>query len=325
MAAVTTTVMTQLEVAKRTKDNNVIAIAEVLDEMNEVLGRAPMVEANLVHSHRLNKRGHRPAAGLRGPNGNMNQALSRVDPVVESMSVFDEVIEIDELNLKGIDNAEALKETEVYDRVEAVSEGFHEQLVYGNPGDDPLEQNGIETRFYVSTQANVAKKSGTGNDLCSLIIIAWGLNKVHLIYPKGMPSGIYTKNWGDNLVTDSSGKRVMWQYQVMIEFGLAIHDDRAVQRIANIESTGTSNNLIASNGMHDLVYAKNRLPKTGKGENAVMYVNRDLKSQFDIFALDKDNAYFTVQTLENYDTITRFQGIRIDMLEQLLSTESAIS
>lgn len=324
MATTTQTVMTQLEVAKRTKDNNVIAIAEVLDEMNEILGMAPMVEANLIHSHRFNKRGELPTISLRGPNQASTSSLSRVDPATESMSVFDDFIYIDELNLAGLGNPQALKETEIYAHVEAMSQAFHEQIVYGNPGDSPLEQNGWATRYYVTSQSNVRGLSGTGSDVTSLWLIEWGLRAVHLIYPMGQPSGIFQKNWGELPVGDeTNGTKVMWLYQLMLEFGQAVQDDDAVQRLANIESSGTSNNLLASNAMLNLVAAKNDLPKMGR--NAVMYVNRDLKTQFDWYAMNHSNVNFTIETLANYDTITRFQGIPIRMVEQILSTETAIS
>ena len=330
MATNTLSQMTQLDVAKRTKDNNVIAIAEQFNEKNEILGSAPMVEANLVHSHMLQRRSGLPTISLRGPNQGTTPVRSEVKQVTESMSLFDDIIPIDEVLLKGISNPDAMRQSEIVAHVEAISQAFHEQIFYGNPGDNPLELSGLATRFKLTTatdekgDSNVRKKSGTGNDLTSLWFVEWGPDKIHLIYPKGNPAGIYQEDHGREMMGDATnGYYYAKVYQLMLEFGLAIHREDAVQRIANIESTGTSNNLIASNGMFDLIDAKNALPNYGKG--AVIYCNVDLKTQFDKWALDKDNMYFTLETLQNYDTVTRFMGVPIRIVEQISSTESAIS
>ena len=62
-----------------------------------------------------------------------------------------------------------------------------------------------------------------------------------------------------------------------------------------------------------------------QGGQTRLYVNRDLKSQLDIAAQDKSNVYLTIETFQNYEQVVRFYGMRVEMLEQIVSTETALS
>jgi hypothetical protein len=161
-------------------------------------------------------------------------------------------------------------------------------------------------------------------------MIEWDRESAYLFFPKGSQAGIKTRDLGENTLYDGASNPFRgYEYQVQLKMGLAVADDRAVQRLANIESAGlggggSANNLTEAGVINLLVKAKNQLPKMGT-RNTVLYVNRTTKTQMDVWALDKSNAYFTMESLQNGSMQTRFQGIPVRVIEQIGIEESAVS
>jgi hypothetical protein len=100
---------------------------------------------------------------------------------------------------------------------------------------------------------------------------------------------------------------------------MVLRDDRALQRIANIETAGASNIFSPAT----FIKAKNYLPMVG--QNAVAFCNRTLKAQIDNDAYAKTNVWFSVVELEGYGPITRIAGIPLRMMEALIDTEATVA
>jgi hypothetical protein len=71
------------------------------------------------------------------------------------------------------------------------------------------------------------------------------------------------------LTDDNSKQFVGYQEFFRVACGLVVKDDRCVMRLANIETTGSSNILDEDN----LIKLINRMPRRGAG--AVIYCNQD--------------------------------------------------
>lgn len=323
----TTTLNTKLNVveqAKRRASGMVVTIAEVLAETNDILKRAPMFEANDVYSHLETIRTKLPTISPRTINSGASKSASATNQIRETIMLLDVFCEIDEALIDHEPDPKKAMINEIKSFLEAAMQEFARIFIYGNPGSDSRECIGLATRYYVSTMDNVRKLSGSGADTTSVYMIEWGEQLMKLIYPRGAKNvGIDHQDDGKIRVTDDDGNPYKaYSHQIKMEFGMSVPDDRAVQRLANIESAGSSNNLAASTDVRQLVYMRNSLPHMGK--NAVLYANRDTKSQMDIYGLEKTNGFYTKEDITGVP-VTTFQGIPIDMIEQIASDETAIS
>lgn len=318
-------VMTVIEATRRVDpEGNIATIAEIASETNEFLLDAHMKQANDIFSNVEFIRNGLPTISPRRINAGASKSVSRVLPKREQIMLLDTFCEIDEQLVDPFPDPKRQRWLEVKAFIEATMQEFARCLLYGNSTDVTEEIDGLTTRYNALADTNVQGVGGTGSDVASLWLIEWGEGMAALCYPRGHSTvGIDDNDQGKIRITDSSSNPLMaYVNQIKAQFGLSIADDRACQRLANIESAGVANNLITSGGMHYLVRARNKLPHVGR--NAVIYTNRDLKSQFDIYALDKSNGFYTINDITGRP-LTVFQGTPIRMVEQQLSTETAIT
>lgn len=324
MATIVQNVLTILEQAKRQYHGEVQKIAEILDEINEIFGTMMAREANDKHSHVVTVRAALPTINPRGPNEGAESNVSKVRQIREAMMVLDSFVRIDELILRPEKSREEFVMTEIRAQLEATMQGFGEAFVYGNMADDPRTIDGLATRYGALSLDNVYGAGKSGGDGTSVWMIETGPDAAYLIYPQGSTAGIRRESHEWMTFEDASGNPYRgWEEQVQLGIGLAIADDRAAQRLANIDPAGGTNGLDGTGKVNDLVKMRNNLPRMGRNSN--LYVNRTTKAQMDIWALDKANAYFTMDTLQNGSVQTRFQGIPVRVLEQILDTEAQVS
>jgi len=212
-----------------------------------------------------------------------------------------------------------------------MSQAVQEEVIYGSIGDDALGFNGFNTLFNSTTTYpngdstwyyNVLDGGGSGSDTCSIIVVEWGPEKCHFIYPKGTQAGIEINELGKQLVQGYSGagyNYVAWVTQFKWRLGLFVQDERCVQRIANIESAGASNTF----DDNDLLTMCNRLPRMGEDPSTRIYVNRTVRTQMDIKVKDKNNVNYTMDTAFG-KPVLRFRGIIVNICDALTNTETAI-
>lgn len=318
-----TTHLTILEQAKRRELGNVARIAELLEQYNEFTVDAPIYEANDVYSHLFTRRTAQPTITPRSINQGAARSRSTTEQVREHITLLEVWAEIDEQLIDHEPSPGAARRNELIAFVEAGAQEFARRLVYGNPADGDARQfRGLTARYNTLGTPNVISIGGTGGT--SVWLIEWGFDTAHLVHPKGSPGiGLNETDMGKIRVTDVSGNPFMaYVNQMKWEYGLVIKDDRAVQRLCNINVAGGANSLDNATRIRDMVRAKNRLPRMGR--NAVIYAQRDTKSQFDIYALEKTNGFYMQSNITG-GPLTMFQGIPIRMVEQLLTTEGVVT
>lgn len=306
-------------------ENNVATIVEILNEVSEFMVDAVAIMANDINSHESHVRKQLPVVGIRQVNEGSSSVHSVVEPQRDDIVLYEAMPEIDE---KIIDNSpDPRKElnNEIVSYVEAMEQAFIDSIFYGDKATTG-QIEGLANRFDALSLDNVWNLGGTGSDLASVWMMEWDPLACKLIFPRDHKSmGIQWEDKGKVRVTDANNKPFMaYASQIKMQFGIAVQDYRNVQRLANIESDGVLNNIIdtANNKHHTLVKARNQLTHAGK--NAVIYCNRDMKAQFDIFALDKDNGFYMMEDITG-GPVTSFQGIPIRLVEGLLSTETALT
>lgn len=314
--------LTLLELAKRTANKELLTIAEVLNETNEMLDNAIWVEANQLTSHVTTIRTSLPTGSFRAINEGVVEEASSTRQVVEPMGMLEAYSTVDKKLVDMAPNPSEFRSNEDKAFIEGLGQTLQETLIYGNRADDYKEFDGFSVRpdWDATTDSYVWDAGGSGADTTSLWLIQWGVDKVHLIYPSGSQTiGVKRDDLGEQTVYDSEYNPYQaYRSHFTIDCGLVIRNPRNVQRIANIETSGATNIL----DDNDIVKALNQMVQRGAG--AIIYCNRTLLSQMDILAKDKTNVSYTSAEVFGKQT-TLFQGHPVRLVEQILDTETAIA
>lgn len=316
--------LTLIEIAKRTNNGNLLTIAEVMDETNEILKDAPMVEANQPTGHVITRRNSLPTGTFRKLNSGVSTEASSTTQLTEPMCLLDAISKVDEKLVELAPDPVSFRNGEDMSFVEGLGQSLADVVLYGNMGTYPERINGLATRYDSLSFANVKDGGGTGSDTTSIWIVQWDpVWGVHFIYPRGSKSmGINAIDMGVELVTDSGGTDQFRAYRTYFtcNMGIAIHDDRCVARYANIETAvGAAANIFDED---ILIRALRNLPHAGKG--AVIYANRTILAQMDIRSKDKANVNYGTENVFGVPTTT-FRGVPVRQVDAILNTESAVS
>lgn len=312
---------TLLELAKRTNQGELLTIAEVLNETNEILQDAVWIEANQTLGHVGTKRTSLPTGTFRQANAGVALEASLTKQLTEPIARLEALSDIDEAIIDIAPNKQEARSQEDRAFVEGLGQTLVDTVFYGNVATDAEKFNGFATRYDALSDSNVLGALGTGDDTTSLWVIEWGPTKVHMLYPKGSKAGLEMNDKGKQRITATSTTFLYaYETQFVQWSGLFVHDDRCVQRIANIETSGSTNTL----DDNQILECLNLLPTAGGSGQARIYVNRTLKTQLDILAKDKSNVNYTSDNAFGVP-VTRFRGVPVRLCESIVNTETAIS
>ena len=314
--------LTLAEMTKRLHptEKKLADIAEILEESNEILNDLKFQEANNVTSHVATLRDRIPEAQTRAFNeyvGSETTSTRQVEEHIAMLAIYSVV------DKKLVDVGSGDKSGFMLGEIKGFIEGMGQQaadlMFYGNRANDPGEINGLANRYNTLSQKNVWDNGGSSNRT-SIWVLQHDLDKVHGVYPRGSKAGLDHRDLGEQTDTDGNGKQMqVYKHYFTWDFGLVVRDPKAVQRVANVDSTTTSSFSFDNS----LIKALNQMPKRGKG--SVIYVNRDVFTMMDIYAKDKTNMAYGNITDAAGQEITTFRGIPVRLVESLLSTESAVS
>jgi chorismate mutase len=284
-------------------------------------------------THVGNRDASLPTVQKRAINDGVPYSSHKEVPITAPMSLFETMSKIDEeiLRLAGA-KAAAVRQRKDKKFIEAMSQAVADECFYGSVADDVLGFNGFATIFNVSTDYpngdstwyyNVQLAGGGGGDTTSIWIIEPGPEKVHLIYPKGTQAGLEIHDLDKQLVAGitASTQYVAFVTQFKWRVGLYVQDERCVQRIANIETTGAINIFDDD----DLITALNRLPGMGEDPATRIYVNRTIRTQMDINVKDKNNMNYTNVNDAFGKPVLYFRGVPVQVVDAILNTETAIA
>lgn len=335
MATLTNEVLTLAEQIKQYHKGNLLEIVNTLGQVNQMDLDGPYLKANDRFSHVSSKVIKLPETGHRRINRGAKKGVSRTAKNIEFIEILENRPYIDTLLLESEDDGgTAARVNQIKIFVEAMAQQKAEDMLYGDNSVDDEVINGFLTRRGALTD-NCVTAGGSGSDLMSLLLIEWDQMRCHMIYPKAVPKvggvndsmnqalGIMEVDRGLQRIEDEDGNAFdVLESVIRAAFGINLLDERNLQAIRNIETSGTTNNLIESGKMYLLTDAINRLPNFGR--NARIYVNRSLKSQFDRWAIDKLNGCTMVQQTTG-EHLPAFMNVPIRMMERLRTDESAVS
>ena len=167
--------------------------------------------------------------------------------------------------------------------------------------------------------------AGTGSDLSSILAVDWGQDKVYAIYPNGHKfAGVEREEHPNELI---SGVNSSSLFAYVADFkwytSLVVADDRCIRRAGNIDSAGTSTNLLDSTYETDILVDM-LASMYNLGRNADLYMNRTIWAQFWKVTKDKTNVQYNPGNPWKQPEY-RFGNNRIRFSDSLLNTETAVT
>jgi len=339
--------VTLLDIAKSTDpDGSVSAVAELLNQSNEILDDLAWIEGNLPTGHQGAIRTGLPSPTWRKLYGGVAPSKSLRATVTDSCGILEarSEIDLDVATLNGNTNEFRLSEAQAF--LEGMNQGFGDALIYGDVTKNPEQFNGLAVRYNTITLANseVAKNvisaGGSGN-CTSVWLVVSGPNTIHGIYPKGSKVGLNRQDLGEFDAFDANTARFraigdLFKWKC----GLHVKDWRYVVRIANISmadllaGSGTQANTAATWLPKLMVKAMARIPQVGMGRPA-FYASRTVKEMLAVAALDKSNNALSIQ-----DALSQFGkpepgfvrsggvnvlGVPVRTVDRILETESPLT
>jgi hypothetical protein len=322
---------------------NVAAVAELLNQTNEILLDMPFIEGNLPTGHQSSTRTGLPTSVWRSMYQGVPPSKSVRAQVVDSCGMLETRSEIDKdvAVLNGNTAAFRLSEADAF--IESLNQTWASTLFYGNTDTNPERFMGLAPRYSslsaVNAQ-NIIDAGGSGTDNTSVWLVVWGPKTITGIFPKASKAGIFHEDLGLIDAFDANNNRYRayadhWQ----IKTGLAVPDWRYAVRICNVDIsdlTGqatTQATTAATLLIKLMIRAMARIPFMGRGK-AVFYANRTVKEMLSIQALDKTSSVLAFREGVNQfgavspgsvnDGTLTFQGVPVRTVDQLSSAEARV-
>lgn len=315
----------------------------VLDRMTPLVRMLPMKASNNILSNIAVRTDSLPVASTRLWNQGIQPTAAKNVPLNDPIALFEDYSEVDK-DLWEIQNDPNMwRADQDMNHIEGLFQLMESTLFYGSLSTNPGSFNGLATRFnnlesYPNGDQtwlpNVWNGGLASGNATSAWMIEFGEDSVYGIYPPNTPGGLNVRDLGEmtkELASSTTSVSLNYMYQVLRTMlrwymGIQIADERAVQRIANINPIALSSSDFDEN---IFIQAKNMLPRNGEGSGTVIFVNRQLKTQIDIRAVSqKINAYTYFNSNETDvfgRSVTKFQNIPIYVAEKILSTETVVS
>lgn len=321
-----------MDLSTRMDPNGGIApIAELLSQTNSFNGNMVWKEGNLTTGERVTIRTGLPTIYFRKLNQGIQPSKSTTVQVDEGTCMMEARGQIDKdlAELNGLSAAFRMSENQPF--IESMGQTFGAKAFYGNTGTDPEQLTGLATRFSsdsatVANSENIISGGGSGSDNTSIWLVDHSEQGVYGIYPKGLAGGLQHEDLGlgDAFDTQTPPARFRaymdrWEWKC----GLVVKDWRRVVRAANIDIS----NLIAETSAADILELMavmvDKIP-AGGSSNLRFYANRTVRTMLRIQCMNRPNVYLTLGQEEGRPKLS-FDGIPIELHDQLLSTESVVS
>ena len=302
--------------AKMTHNNEIIDVAEVLNETNDIIADAVIQRGNDITSHVVSRRTALPAVNWVKAGNGWNATTGLLNQVREEMGMLKARYLCPEDVMRLQPNPAKYRANQERAYIEAMGQELANTLV-GNfsggevsPGVNPPEEfAGFQYRYNAQSTADSAyvvsngNSAGTPTDNTSIWFIQWGPGKTYLIHPRNTEGGglkkqdegrVYTS--GDNAIASTTVSapnptNQLWAYvtEFAWDVGLCIEDTRTVKRLCNIDSVSGQDYTLDEN---KIIQIRNNFKSN---DTIYMYCNETVFTQLQILAKDKTNVHWTEQ------------------------------
>ncbi len=329
MATIGNTNPTYLDVAKRLDPNGKVeTIVEMLNEDNEVLNDATLIEGNLPTGHRTTVRTGLPTATWRKLNYGVARSKSQTAQVQDSAGMLEAYAEVDKALADLNGNTAAFRISEDRAFLEAMNQEMASTLFYGDTDVNPERFMGLSPRYNSLSAANgvnIISGGGSGSTNTSIWLINWDPNVAHLFYPKGSQAGWQHKDLGEETLSDGAGGYYQgYRTHYKWDLGFSLRDWRYVVRIANIDVTALTYNAATGAKLVDLLVQAIEQVKGMRGRT-VFYANRTITSFLRRQIVNASgNVRLSIDEVYGKKSVT-VDGIPIRKTDALLNTEATVA
>lgn len=324
---------TLLDRAKQTIDGK--TVLPIIDVMNELIddffNDVPFIEANMGLQHKMVRDTGMVASTNRTFYTGVKSSKRNTQVVYEKVQLKERRREIDEDEVDTLANpAEKLRQ-EDDGHMRKMGEDVVDAFFNSTSADGSEHMDGIFKRLDAlnPTGLNNVVSNGHSSTGTSIVIAEWNTDK------QGGCFGIYPPNWsgagkygvvardkGREKVADEDDATATY-YAYVAQFkawlGLAVSNNRKLARLANINATIGGSKSFTDGGPAKLI----QLLNSGRFERGRtrIYANTTIKSQMDIYALDKANLQWSTMDVFGRP-VTAFQGIPIRVLDTTIISDS---
>jgi len=298
--------------SKMTHNQEIIDVAEVLNETNDIIADAIVQRANDITSHVVARRTRLPAVNWVKVGNGWNATTGLVNQVREEMGMLKARYLCPEDVMRLQPNPAKYRQQQERAYIEAMGQELANTLVGNASGgalsptaSPPEEFAGLQYRYNsLSTGSNYVLSNGhttDDNTNTSIWFIQWKPGGVYLIHPRNTDGGglkkkdegrVFTS--GDNAVASTSATapnptNSLWAYvtEFSWDVGLCIEDQRCVKRLCNIDPDHTATNTLNEDY---IIQIRNNF-KTN--DTIYMYCNETVFTQLQILAKDKTNVHWS--------------------------------
>lgn len=346
MATLSSNNPTLLDLARRTDpDGSIAAVAEILNEVNEVLPEMTWQEGNQMTGHRSTIRSGLPAPTWRKMYGGVQPTKSTTVQVTDAVGMLEAYAEVDKALADLNNNTAEFRLSEDRPHIEGINIEISDTLFYGNSATEPEAFTGLSPRYNdlsAPNGDNIISAGGTDTDNASIWLVVWSPNTVFGIVPKGSQAGLKVKDMGEVTIEDvdgSGGRMQAYRTHYRMDAGLVVRDWRFAVRIANIDKSLLTNEFasgkfVAGADLPDLLFQAMRLvPSLGMGRPS-FYMARDIATWIARQSIAKGLGGTLTSAMENSDASNvggrmrfteRFHGIPMRRVDSLAGDEAQVT
>lgn len=301
---------------------------ELMNKTNDILDDIPFREANKTEGHETRIRTGLPQVYFRRLYRGTPVSKSEFSRVTEGIGMMESRMELDVKEKELWQEAfNAYRTSEGGAHTEALRQEAARLFFYGDHVGNADEFDGFATRYNKLTTPNVINAGGTGKNLTSMYLIAWGENSVHGIFPKHSVGGLKREDLG-KYTTEDTERRKFEVYGDLFSWniGLAVRDWRAVVRIANINVDALDAKK-GETGYIDFkaltIKAKNKMPEALRNR-AIWYCSSDVLTGLEIQSSDSSNVHLTYGEYFGSKGVPALHHRPIRQADAILGTEAQV-
>lgn len=247
------------------------------------------------------------------------QSSGRIEK--EPVRLYQADSEVNDIVLKAADDPRAARDAQDVMNLEGFMQDWLFSMLYADESADPDTFRSLARRR-AALGPYCRSGGGSGADLTSMWVFEFGRKGFYSTYNKHGVAGIKNTDEGKHRKQnpdDPSRVDYVWVRHYEVWGGLVLRNERALQRLANIETSGESNTF----DPNLFIQMKAQLPSVGK--YAVAFANRTLHGQIEAHAYNKVNAAYSLRDIEGFGPVLHVTGVPVRMLESIMDTESAVA
>ncbi len=308
--------MNIVEAAKRAGYTGAVEFLANLAQMNDFLQFAPWFPASDGNYHKYLEAKRLGKGAFRAANDNVPSISSQSDFNETTVALYEADSEVEERVISTAKDPLAARDSEDAANLEGFTQGWLEALIYGDNSFDAFR--GLASRRASLDNSLTFGGGGTGSTNTSLWLFEFGKAGFNLRYPAGMMPGISSVDRGlHKLPVAGGGSNWRWVRNYVIAAAIETKKEKAMLRLANIESTGSDF------PMAQFIKMKNQLPSLGR--NAMAFANRDLHALIENHAYAKSNMAYSIVDVKDFGPVLRISNVPVMYMETLKNTETTLT